>query len=183
MQPIIWQAVKWTATEYFTLHDHGQGMLANGRINGAMADHPFSIHYEIEITADWRVSSFHIRQEGLTQTELKLTSDLHGHWFDKDNNHIDAFDDCIDIDISLTPFTNTLPVKRLDFGAGESKLLDMLYIKLPEFELQKVQQRYTRTGVHEYLYENVTTDFSAEIPFDEEGIVKDYPGIFKRIYY
>ena len=79
MQPIIWQAVKWTATEYFILHDHGQGMVANGSINGATTGHPFCIHYQIEMTADWRVSSFHIRQESLTLTELKLTSDLHGY--------------------------------------------------------------------------------------------------------
>lgn len=183
MQPIIWQALKWPATEYCTLQDHAQGMLANGRINGVYGQQPFSVHYVIEITADWRVSSFHIRQEGIHYTELKLTSDLHGHWFDKDNNHIAAFDHCIDIDISLTPFTNTLPVKRESFEEGESKVLDVLYISLPAFELQKVQQRYTRISHHEYLYENIVTDFSANIPFDHQGIVQDYPGLFKRIYY
>lgn len=183
MQPIIWQAVKWPATEYFTLQNNGQGRLASGCISGVRAQQPFCIHYEIAITPTWQVSSFHIRQEGLTPTELRLTSDLHGHWFDKDNNHIDAFDNCIDIDISLTPFTNTLPIKRLQFEANESKLLDMLYIKLPEFELQKVQQRYTRLNSHEYQYDNVTTDFTADLPFDENGILKDYPGLFNRIYY
>ena len=183
MQPIIWQAILWPATEYFTLQDHGQGKLASGCINGVREQQPFSVHYEIAITPSWQVSSFHIRQEGLTPRELKLTSDLHGHWFDKDNNHIDAFDNCIDIDISLTPFTNTLPVKRLQFETNESKLLDMLYINLPDFELQKVQQRYTRLGSHEYRYDNVSTDFTADLPFDENYIVKDYPEIFTRIYY
>jgi uncharacterized protein len=183
MQPIIWQALLWPATEYFTLQESGTGKLATGCINGVRNQQPFCIHYKIEITASWQVSSFHIKQERLTPTELKLTSDLHGHWFDKDNNHIDAFDNCIDIDISLTPFTNTLPVKRLQFELQESKLLDMLYINLPEFELQKVQQRYTRIGQHEYLYDNVSTDFTAALPFDENDIVKDYPGIFQRITY
>ncbi|MBS0029653.1 putative glycolipid-binding domain-containing protein [Chitinophaga sp. 22321] len=183
MQPIIWQALKWPATEYFTMKDNGQGKLASGCINGVREQRPFCVHYEIAITAVWQVSSFYIRQEGLTPTELKLTSDLHGHWFDKDNNHIDAFDNCIDIDISLTPFTNTLPVKRLQFEEHESKLLDMLYINLPDFELQKVQQRYTRLGSHEYRYDNVSTDFTADLPFDENHIVKDYPEIFTRIYY
>ncbi len=183
MQPILWQALQWPATEYFTLQDNGTGKLAAGCINGVRDQQPFCVHYKIEITPSWQVSSFHIKQEGPAPTELKLTSDLHGHWFDKDNNHIDAFDNCIDIDISLTPFTNTLPVKRLPFELQESKLLDMLYINLPEFELQKVQQRYTRTGPQEYLYDNVSTDFTAQLPFDENDIVIDYPGIFRRIIY
>ncbi|PSL43379.1 hypothetical protein CLV51_10868 [Chitinophaga niastensis] len=183
MQPIIWQAVKWPATEYFTLQGNGQMKLATGCINGVVEQQPFCIHYDIEITADWRVSSFHIRQEGKTSTELKLTTDLNGHWFDKDGNHIDAFDGCIDIDIALTPFTNTLPVKRLHFEPGERKTIDMLYIKLPEFELQKVQQHYTKLGDRLYLYENVTTQFSAELPFDKQDILLDYPGIFTRIHY
>ncbi|MCW3465648.1 putative glycolipid-binding domain-containing protein [Chitinophaga nivalis] len=183
MQPIIWQATRWPAIEYCTLKEQGHHHVATGRITGVSDQEPFAILYEVEITNDWRVSSFHIRKEGLTTGELKLTSDLHGHWFDKDGNHIGAFDDCIDIDISLSPFTNTLPVKRLHFDTGEKKILNMLYIKLPEFELQKVQQHYTKLDNHTYRYENVTTDFKADIPFDEQGIVLDYPGIFTRIHY
>jgi len=183
MRPIIWQALKWPATEYFILQENGAGKIASGCINGAREQQPFCIHYKIEITTAWQVSSFHIKQEGLTPTELKLTSDLNGHWFDKDNNHIDAFDNCVDIDISLTPFTNTLPIKRLSFELHESKTLDMLYINLPDFELQKVPQRYTRLGVQDYLYENVTSSFTASLPFDEHGIVEDYPGLFNRITY
>ncbi|MBO9731138.1 MAG: putative glycolipid-binding domain-containing protein [Chitinophaga sp.] len=183
MNPIIWQAEKWTATEYFTLAENGHGWLASGCINGVRDNTPFCIHYEIDITATWQVSSFHIRQQGIAPTELRLTSDLHGHWFDKDNNHIDAFDNCMDIDISLTPFTNTLPVKRLPFEPNESKVLDMLYINLPDFELQKVQQRYTRLSEYKYQYDNISNDFTAVLPFDEHHIVKDYPGIFTRINY
>lgn len=156
--------------------------MATGIINGYTEGQPFSIRYDIEITPDWKVSSFHIQRDGLQPTALKLTSDLNGHWFDKDGNHIEAFDDCTDIDISLTPFTNTLPIRRLDFEPGEKKLLLMLYIKLPEFELQKLPQYYTKLEDSLYLYENGDSGFHAELPVDENGVVKDYPGIFTRVY-
>ncbi|RFS19089.1 hypothetical protein DVR12_25105 [Chitinophaga silvatica] len=183
MKPIIWKATKWPAIEYFTLQNKGQGMVASGSINGVKDQIPFCIRYKVELTADWRITTFHIREESIQSKELILTSDLEGHWFDKDNNQIELFDNCLDIDISLTPFTNTLPIKRLQFDNKESKVLDILYIKLPEFELQKVQQRYTRITQHEYLYENISTDFSAKIPYDEFYLVKNYPGIFERITY
>ncbi|GEP91192.1 hypothetical protein SAMN05660909_01920 [Chitinophaga terrae (ex Kim and Jung 2007)] len=183
MNPVIWQALEWPAIEYFRLYNSGQGMAAVGCINGVKEKQPFCIRYKVDLTSDWRTSAFHIREESVQAKELHLSSDLEGHWFDKDNNHIALFDNCMDIDISLTPFTNTLPVRRLQFNAHESKVLDMLYIKLPEFELQRVQQRYTRLAQHEYLYENVDNDFSARLPYDEFYIVKDYPGLFERINY
>lgn len=182
MRPVVWQATKWPATEFLTVKHHEHNRQANGTINGCLDGQPFSIQYEIEITTDWKVSSFFIRRNGIESTELKLTSDLNGHWFDKDGNHVDAFDNCIDIDISLTPFTNTLPVRRLNFEKGEKKTLHMLYIKLPEFELQKLTQHYTKLDNRLYLYENAVSGFRAELPLDEHGIVKDYPGIFTRIY-
>lgn len=181
MEPIVWQATQWPATEFLTLQNNEHNRVANGIINGYLEGQAFSIHYEIEITLDWKVSSFHIQLQGPRPAELRLTSDLNGHWFDKDGNHVDAFDDCIDIDISLTPFTNTLPVRRLDFQKGDKKTLKMLYIKLPEFELQKVEQHYTKLDNRLYLYENADSGFHAELPLDEYGIVKDYPGIFTRI--
>ncbi|QJB31284.1 putative glycolipid-binding domain-containing protein [Chitinophaga oryzae] len=182
MGPVVWQATLWPATEFLTVTKQEHNNLVKGIINGCTDADPFSIQYEIEVTPEWKVSSFHIRRDGLQPTALKLTSDLNGHWFDKDGNHIEAFDDCTDIDISLTPFTNTLPIRRLTFEQGERKLLQMLYIKLPEFELQKLSQYYTKMEDRLYLYENGDSGFRAELPIDENGIVKDYPGLFTRIY-
>ncbi|HVI43229.1 MAG TPA: putative glycolipid-binding domain-containing protein [Chitinophaga sp.] len=181
MEPVMWQAEKWPGIEFFTLTSNEHYYIARGVINGCIKKQLFVVHYEIEITQDWKVSSFHIKEDSVQHKELKLTSDLHGHWFDKEGNHIPAFDECIDIDISLTPFTNTLPIRRSPMETGECKTFKMLYILLPEFELQKVEQRYTRLGNRKYLYENTNNSFKAEIPVDENDIVEDYPGIFKRL--
>ncbi|WP_143310949.1 putative glycolipid-binding domain-containing protein [Chitinophaga vietnamensis] len=183
MKPVVWQAVRWTATEFFTLNENGHTKLATGDITGVIRDQPFSIHYEVEIAPNWHTSSFLIRSSGPAARELKLTSDLGGHWFDKDNNYIAAFDGCIDIDISLTPFTNTLPVQRLQALPNDGEaMIDVIYILLPEFELQKTQQRYTRLRADTWRYDNVTTPFTADLTFDEYGIMKDYPGLLQRRY-
>lgn len=182
---VMWQAIHWPGIEHFTLTDKNGLRNAYGNITGVIGVQPFALQYEIEMTGNWKVSWFHIRSLAPNGREIKLTSDLAGHWFDLAGNHIDAFDGCIDIDISLTPFTNTLPVKRLSFQPGEKKEVRMLYIKLPEFELQQVQQHYTCLDEHHYRYERYdqnTVAFSADLPFDEDWLVTDYPGIFKRIY-
>ncbi|RAJ79264.1 hypothetical protein CLV59_106325 [Chitinophaga dinghuensis] len=182
MEPIVWQAVRWTATEYFTLENKGLYKLAQGNITGIVRDLPFSIHYEVEITNDWKTDSFLIRSHGPDAKELKLTSNLLGQWYDKDGKQVTALDNCLDIDISLTPFTNTLPVKRLQLNNGESATINVIYILLPEFELQRVKQRYTKISQDTWLYENLDSGFSSQLYFDSEGIMNDYPGYIQRRY-
>jgi hypothetical protein len=43
-------------------------------------------------------------------------------------------------------------------------------------------QAYTRLSDRRYLFENLDgTGFRAELPVDEEGIVLDYPQLFRRV--
>ncbi|WP_291910607.1 putative glycolipid-binding domain-containing protein [Chitinophaga sp. CB10] len=182
MKPVVWQGVRWTSTEFFTLESKGLYQLAQGNIAGVVRDMPFCIHYEIELTNDWKTDSFYIRSFGPDARELRVTSNLLGQWYDKEGNQIAAFDDCLDIDISLTPFTNSLPVNRLQMLPGQSVEINVIYILLPEFELQKVRQRYTMLRENYWLYENVDSDFSAKLSFDENGIMTDYPGLFQKRY-
>ena len=50
---------------------------------------------------------------------LHLESDGEGHWQENGKDRPDLHG-CIDIDIQATPFTNTLPIRRLGLKTGES---------------------------------------------------------------
>lgn len=183
MHTLMWEALQWPGIEYFAFTENEKGKTATGILNGVENQQPFALRYDIEITPDWKVSSFLIQSLADRGRQFRLVSDLEGHWFDKSGNHITAFDGCMDIDISLTPFTNTLPVKRLSWAPGERRSLNMLYIKLPEFELQQVVQHYTCINKQLYHYENTTSAFETDIPFDSMGFVTDYPPrLFRRIW-
>jgi hypothetical protein len=44
-----------------------------------------------------------------------------------------------------------------------------------------MRQGYTRLGDRRYLYENLEgSGFRAELPVDEDGVVLDYQGVFRR---
>lgn len=85
------------------------------------------------------------------------------------------------IDISLTPFTNTLPINYLNISENNSQKIDVLYIDVLKHQIRPVQQQYTRTAVNKYLYENIESDFKAEISVDEMGLVTSYPELFEKI--
>ena len=94
---------------------------------------------------------------------------------------------CLDVDISATPFTNTLPIRRLALQPGSTATLIMAYIAAPQMRLRVAQQRYTcldatSTGGR-YRFESLTqgaVSFTAELPVDGDGLVLDYPNLFRR---
>jgi hypothetical protein len=98
---------------------------------------------------------------------------------------------CVDVDISATPFTNTLPIRRLGLEPGESAELRVAYVDVPELAVGPARQRYEyleeRAGGGLYRFEAppieaLPSGFTAQIPVDVDGLVIDYPGLFRRAW-
>jgi hypothetical protein len=97
-----------------------------------------------------------------------------------DGKKADQFSGCTDVDIPLTPFTNTLPINRLKLAEGEEHQIKVIYLDLLEQQISPVKQKYIRLSKTEYHYENVPNDFEAKIDVDELGFVVNYPSLFVR---
>ena len=91
-----------------------------------------------------------------------------------------AFKGCIDIDISLTPLTNSLPINRLQLKQNEAQEIKVIYFDLLAQQIKPATQKYTRLKDLSYRYENVPNDFEAVIQVDASGFVADYPTLFMR---
>jgi len=87
---------------------------------------------------------------------------------------------CDDIDLAVTPATNTLAVRRLNLQVGSSESIIAAWVKFPDLTVQPLSQRYTRLDQNTYRYAS-NTGFSAEIVVDDLGLVTDYPGGLERI--
>lgn len=99
----------------------------------------------------------------------------------KDGEELNSVHGCVDVDIWPTPFTNSLPIRRLQLKEGERRQIEVVYIDGLELSTGKAVQAYTRTGRQSFRFESVGTDFSAELTVDERGLVLEYPGLFRRI--
>jgi uncharacterized protein len=90
------------------------------------------------------------------------------------------------VDISETPFTNSLPIRRLGLVPGGSAELTVAYLERADRQPWPEPQRYTRleTGDGGGTYRFVSLDggFSADLPVDLDGLVLDYPGLFRRAF-
>jgi len=116
---------------------------------------------------------------------VDLRGDGGGSWTDASGRPLPALRGCIDLDVAATPFTNALPIRRLGLGPGQAAEIAVVYVAVPRLDVTRVAQRYTCLrkdadgGV--YLYENLENGFRAELPVDRDGVVKDYPGQWRRL--
>lgn len=156
------------------------GAEINSTIVGHYGGKLYLVNCQIKTNADWQTVSVSIDSRINEQSQYwQLETDGMGKWLlnGKDWRLVEG---CIDVDLPLTPFTNTLPIRRLKLAVGEASLIDVVYLDLLAGEFLPVQQQYTRLTDKEYHYENVPNDFEANITVDEQGFVIDYPELFVR---
>jgi uncharacterized protein len=141
----------------------------------------FAARFRILCDSAWRVRQVEASVVG-DDRRVALTSDGAGRWRDNMGAPQPQLDGAIDVDLPITPFTNTLPIRRLNLRAGESADIRVVYIILPDFTITTDLQRYTcLEPLRRYRYESLDSDFVREIEVDGSGLVVTYPGLFKRL--
>jgi hypothetical protein len=177
--------VLWTGQEYYSLENCLVNTTANGsEITSTIIGHYekkiYQVRYSIKTNRNWETVFFEINARHSNQTQtIQFEGDGKGNWMGKGKEE-SRFTGCLDIDIPLTPFTNTLPINRLHLAIGQTQEIRVIYLDLLAQEITPVRQKYTRLSQLEYQYENVPNDFEAKIRVDETGLVVAYPSLFVR---
>lgn len=144
---------------------------------------PFRLVYRLAWSAEWRIRSAELSVSSeRSSRSLALYSDGEGRWKDRAGRRLTELDGCRDIDIWPTPFTNSFPIRRRLLAIGEREEFRVAWIFGPDLTVQPRLQRYARLSDRLYLFESLDgSGFKAELRVDEDGIVQDYPDLFRRV--
>ena len=176
-----WRDWSGTGLEHLLLTPVADGMVAESAVLLPAAEGAAAAHYKLTIDAGWKVRALELSVIGVHST-IRLIGDGEGHWRQHGGQSLPQLEGAIDIDISATPFTNTLPIRRLQLAQGAAQEIVVVYMKLPELILATDRQRYTcLEPLKRYRYEAVDGSFAREIEVDGEGLVVTYPGLFQRV--
>jgi hypothetical protein len=99
----------------------------------------------------------------------------------KDGQPLAGFDDQPDVDLAISPCTNTLPIRRLNLGVGESREISPVWVSFPDLTIEPLPQRYTRTGDLTYRFESDGGAFQADLEVDDEGLIVRYGSLWTRV--
>ncbi|HZJ52865.1 MAG TPA: putative glycolipid-binding domain-containing protein [Myxococcaceae bacterium] len=114
---------------------------------------------------------------------LGLRREPSGRWFDGERE-IESCRGALDIDLGLTPSTNTSAIRRLGLVVGGRAELTAAWVRFPQLTVEPLRQRYTRLAAREYLYESLRdgqVGFRARLEVDVSDLVIRYQGLFERI--
>ncbi|MGE5277173.1 MAG: putative glycolipid-binding domain-containing protein [Acidobacteriota bacterium] len=180
IRSVFWRRIDRPGAEYFTLSATDSGWRLAGTVLLLLEERPHRIEYVIECGNDWKTRTVETAIEAAGESRsLRIAADEKRRWRLPDRE-LEAVRGAIDVDLSFSPSTNTLPIRRLDLAVGESRDVVAAWVLVPDLDVRLLPQRYTRLSESRYRYESRGGSFVAEIEVDELGLVKDYPGIWKR---
>ena len=176
---ILWSGVEYYSLENCIIDSSDAGIVVTSTIVGSYHEKIYRVEYVIKLNSAWETQ--HCFLEFQYENEIRKLEFLNndGKW-SLNGKYKAEFDGCTDVDIPLTPFTNSLPINRLKLCQSEEREINIVYIDLLENSMRHVKQKYRKISSGVYKYENIPNDFETEIKVDEEGFVVDYPELFIR---
>jgi len=174
-----WEDWSRTGIEHLVLRQLDTEVIVDSVIIAAAEGTKFGVRYHLVCDAEWCVREAVVSLVGGDRS-FHLISDAKGTWREG-ARVLQQLTGATDIDISATPFTNTLPIRRLRLRQQEPAEILALYVQVPSLELSIDRQRYTLLDQgRRYRYESVDSDFKRDIEVDDDGLVVTYPGLFRR---
>ncbi len=161
-----WRRLDGLGMEYFALDGDDGGWTLAGQVILVHSGRPYLIDYRVACGETFETRSCSIvAASGKERRQLDVgPHDLLG---------------CTDVDLEFTPSTNTLPIRRLHLGVGQTARITCAWIRYPALLIEPLQQTYTRLSETHYRYQSGS--FQADLEVDEWGLVRDYPKGWRAI--
>jgi hypothetical protein len=162
---VFWETLTEAGAELCRLDQTSGGYVLAGTVLTTDGG-PAAIVYRIELDAEWQTRRVRLTRDGESALELEPAR---APWPDG----------CADVDLELSPSTNTLPIRRLSLALGDSAEISAAWVRYPSLAVERARQRYTRLAERVYRFES-GGGFEVELEVDEDGLVLDYPGYWRR---
>ena len=199
MRAITW--IKERGAEFAEVSLGDTYLRAAGVAVGA-APLPYRLDYELDCVDGFVTRRLLVRTQGATWSRrLLLSRDPQGLWsieasaegradLPEPGGDPAAFAAALDCDLGECPVTNTMPVLRHGLlRGGAPRDFIMAWVSVPGLSVSPAEQTYTfvgppaaaegpQAGTAVIRFQSGT--FTADVVFDDDGLVVDYPGIGRR---
>jgi uncharacterized protein len=181
LRTLLWSDRGDPSFEYCSLSQTEDGFHFAGEVVMRVEQQPMSARYQIVTDQNWCTKQVDVTlKEGSREEHLVLRVDAEQRWW-RGTEEIVECRGSLDVDLSFSPSTNTLAMRRFALGQGESKTTTTAWVQLPDLKVSPFPQQYTRLSPNEYLFTSLMDDFKARLQVDDLGLVMDYEGLWEVI--
>lgn len=177
----LWRNQEGTSIEYSNLNSSSYGYTLAGTIILLLELQPHKIAYQICCDRHWQTKKATVCLEtAVANRRLALTVDGNRCWR-ANSSPLEFAEGLFDVDLEVSPATNTLPIHRLSLEVGESKETKAVWVRFPSLTLEPLRQRYTRLSSRLYRYEAPSLGFEAQLEVYDDGLIVKYGELWMRI--
>jgi hypothetical protein len=177
---LIWRRFDAPSLEHCRLWRLDDGWSLEGTVVAVQDERATTVRYEIVLDSSWVTRGVIVRQSLDSDTAtIQLRADGERRWWDG-STELEEMRGHLDVDLGITPATNTLPIRRLRLEPGDNADVVAVWIRFPHLEVRTLRQSYTRAAGERYHYRS-EGGFEAELTVDEFGIVTRYAEIWEMI--
>jgi hypothetical protein len=179
---IVWKGLQYDTKEHCSINFRDTTIIVRGEIEGWAMLKALYVEYMLILNPDWTIREIEIHftlgEEAHTYNFIRHTS---GHWTDASGTLFRQFGECRFVDISLTPLTNSLVFKSVEFTRSQAEQFNVLYFDVLANEVRVDVQRYTQIDDTKFNFENDGGKFAVDIDVDHEKFVTQYPNYFNML--
>src|SRR4051794_30981500 len=125
---ILWAGQEYHSLENCVVETSAAGAEITSTIIGSYKKKIYKTEYCIRSNPNWATVFLEITSRQSNKFHfIRLEGDGEGTWT-RSGKILKQFKGCIDVDISLTPFTNSLPINRLNLTENESQEIQVIYL-------------------------------------------------------
>ena len=94
--------------------------------------------------------------------------------------HRPDLDGCYDLHLECTPFSYTLPIRRLPLLVGDTADITVACVDVETLGIVPEHHRYTRVDAQRWVFTRLDLGASIEFDVDQHGLARDAPEQFRR---
>jgi len=175
---VAWGWTDRPGLETLRLVRKAAGTTAEGSVLVVLDGTPISARYTVEHDAAWRFREARIETDRAGSTrKVDVRRGERGQWT-VDGLPRPDLDGCDDLDLTVTPYTNTPPLASQPLRPGASRRLRVAWVQVPGLDIRSVDHEYTRLdsrdGLARYRYRNLDSGFTSELTLGADRLVVEY---------
>lgn len=178
VETMLWRRVDRPGHEAARLVFHAPFWQLTGTAVFAQDGMPCRLEYRVTCDSSWHTRHAELSGWlGPRRIVGVISADARRRWR-LDGRECPQVEGCVDLDLSFSPATNLLPIRRLELRVGRTAPIRAAWLRFPECRLEPLDQQYHRVETDRYRYQSGTgaDSFHAELRVTPAGFVADYSG-------
>lgn len=178
---VFWQRQDVPGMERLVLTISADRVLAESTVI-CVEDGGFRLDHQWTISPDWRVLSVEAEKWSASDHSRVTLERADSGWKVNGSRRPDL-DDADEPDLSVTPFSNTFPIRRMMATNLDGHTLETCYLDAATMRVARSRQKYERLGpdLLRYIDLGLSIGFDADLQVDSRGLIVSYQNLFQRV--